>query len=191
MNGQITLILGGARSGKSSLAEKLAASGSRVLFVATAEARDEDMARRIAAHRKSRPTAWDTLEEPIDLAGALSTTASRYDTVVIDCLTLWVSNLILKQGVAVSDQEVLGRAESLLKVCRESAPRWIIVTNEVGLGIVPDTPLGRRYRDLLGRVNQVFAREADVAYLVVAGLALDLKAAGARAIGDFSGGMRP
>lgn len=177
--GKLTLILGGARSGKSAFAERLAASGRRVLFVATAEARDEDMALRIAAHRRSRPPAWATLEEPLDLAAALAAAENACDTVVIDCLTLWVSNLALMDP-SPPDSEVLARAEGLLEVCRRSARRWIAITNEVGLGIVPDTPLGRRYRDLLGRVNQAFARQAGQVYLVVAGLALDLKAAGAR-----------
>ncbi len=173
---ELILILGGARSGKSTAAERLARHGERVLFVATAEALDEGMERRIAAHRRYRPDHWDTLEEPIHLSRAIGPLVDRYDTFVLDCLTLWVSNLILKDGEA-SDAEttVLGTVGRLLDLIDGGSSRWILVSNEVGSGIVPASPLGREYRDVLGRVNQLVAARSDKAYLMVAGLALELR----------------
>ena len=174
--GQLVLILGGARSGKSTTAERLARDGERVLFIATAEALDEAMQRRIAAHRRYRPEHWDTLEEPIDVRSAVRPLIDRYDTFVLDCLTLWVSNLLLEDEEA-SDAEgaVLETVGRLLNLIDSTSGRWILVSNEVGQGIVPASPLGREYRDVLGRVNQLVASRADKAYLMVAGLALDLK----------------
>jgi adenosylcobinamide kinase/adenosylcobinamide-phosphate guanylyltransferase len=180
MSGSLTFILGGARSGKSAFAQRLAMKGRQVLFVATAEAHDDDMARRIEAHRKDRPAEWDTLEEPVDLAESLKDAVAAYDTVVVDCLTLWVSNLLLKyEGEADCEKRILASADGLLEVIASSNANWIVVSNEVGLGIVPEYALGRVYRDALGRVNQRFAAQADTAYFMVAGLALDLKALGA------------
>ena len=148
-----------------------------MLFIATAEALDEAMRRRIAAHRHHRPEHWDTIEEPIHLSGALRPLASRYDTFVLDCLTLWVSNLLLEDEKA-SDAEgiVLEEVRRLLDLVEAVGGRWILVSNEVGQGIVPASPLGREYRDVLGRVNQLVASRSDRAYLMVAGMALDLKA---------------
>jgi adenosyl cobinamide kinase/adenosyl cobinamide phosphate guanylyltransferase len=181
----VTVLLGGVRSGKSARAVALAraaAGGGRVLFVATAEALDDDMASRIAAHRAERPPDWDTLEAPLDLAGDLARAFAAgpepYAVVVIDCLTLWVSNLLLSlPDPAAAEQVVRERTAALLSVCRAGprAARWILVSNEVGLGVVPTTPLGRRYRDALGRANQLAAAEADAVTLMVAGLALPLK----------------
>lgn len=176
---RLTLVTGGARSGKSTLALSLAAPHERVLFAATAEPRDGDMAARIAAHRSERPAAWGTLEAPVALAAALRAGAAGYDLVVVDCLTLWVSNLMLGAD-APDDRAVLAAADDLLAAYAEGAASWVVVTNEVGLGVVPASELGRRYRDLLGRVNQRVAAAADAVHLVVAGLALDLKALAAR-----------
>ena len=191
MNHELILITGGARSGKSSFAERLAKQGDRVLFVATAEALDDDMTRRIAAHRSSRPADWDTLEEPRNLADAIRDTMSLddsgYDTVVVDCLTMWVSNLLLSyEGKADVEAKITGAAGGLLEVCDASPARWIVVTNEVGLGIVPSSSLGRAYRDALGRVNSLMASRADKVYLMAAGLALELKALGAQHINELS-----
>lgn len=186
----LTLVTGGARSGKSTLALSLAAQGGRVLFAATAEARDGDMAARIAAHRRERPAEWATLEAPIALAAALRDAAAERDVVLVDCLTLWVSNLML-QPDAPTDDAVLRAADELLLAYTAGAASWIVVTNEVGLGVIPPSALGRRYRDLLGRVNQRVAAAADAVYLVVAGLAVDLRRLGARAPGrpdDLIGG---
>lgn len=174
--GELVLVLGGARSGKSTTAERLARDGERVLFIATAEALDEAMQRRIAAHRRHRPEHWDTLEEPIRVTRAVRPLVDRYDTFVLDCLTLWVSNLLLEDEEA-SDAEcaVLEAVRRLLDLIDAAGGRWILVSNEVGQGIVPASPLGREYRDVLGRVNQLVASRSDRAYLMVAGLALELK----------------
>jgi adenosyl cobinamide kinase/adenosyl cobinamide phosphate guanylyltransferase len=182
---ELILITGGARSGKSALAERLAMQGNRVLFVATAEALDDDMARRIAAHRISRSPEWDTLEEPRSLAEAIrrktACAGSAYDAIIVDCLTVWVSNLLLlHEGAADAEARILDAAEKFLDVLQPSDARWVVVTNEVGLGVVPPSSLGRAYRDALGRVNSLVASRADKVYLTVAGLALDLKALGAR-----------
>jgi adenosylcobinamide kinase/adenosylcobinamide-phosphate guanylyltransferase len=163
----LTLILGGARSGKSTRALSLATG--RVLFVATAEALDDEMALRISRHRSERPTEWDTLEEPRDIASALRARGDTYDTVIIDCLTLWVGNLIDGEG---SPAEWVA---PLIAAYRAGRADWVVISNEVGLGIVPDTPLGRQYRDALGMVNQLVAAAADRVMLLVAGLEMDLK----------------
>lgn len=179
--GELILLLGGTRSGKSSAAQRLAQAGRRVLFIATAQALDTDMARRIAAHRAGRPAAWDTLEEPFDPAAAAAPLLGRYDTVVLDCLTMWVSNLLLRhEDSAAAEPALLDAARGLLALIERSPAAWIVVSNEVGLGVVPPSPLGRTYRDALGRVNQLVAARADRVYLLVAGLALELKALGAQ-----------
>ena len=173
MSKRLTLILGGARAGKSTFAQQLAAKGERVLFVATAEAGDQDMAERIKAHRASRPVEWDTLEEPLDLAGALARVVDRYDTVLLDCLTLWVSNLLLRAAPAGAD--IPAEVGKLLEAYGRGTADWIVVSNEVGLGVVPPTELGRAYADELGRANQIAATAADDVYFVAAGLPLNLK----------------
>jgi adenosyl cobinamide kinase/adenosyl cobinamide phosphate guanylyltransferase len=154
----VTLVVyvGGARSGKSTLAvERAKAEGAPVTFVATGEAGDDEMAERIALHRAERPPHWTTIEEPVDLDAVLAS-VSDTDTVVIDCLSLWIAN--------GGDGAVPEPRESLT----------IAVTNEVGLGIVPDNALARSYRDRLGRVNAAWVDAADEAYFVVAGRALRL-----------------
>ena len=179
MTKELILILGGARSGKSALAERLASQRERVLFIATAEALDADMEGRIAAHRSRRPGAWRTLEEPRDPASAIQEAMDRYEICLLDCLTLWVSNLLLKmEDNPDVEREILAEVERLLEVYERSSATWIVVSNEVGLGIVPPTPLGRLYRDALGRVNQVMAAHADRVYFMVAGYALDVKSLG-------------
>ena len=182
---QLILILGGARSGKSACAESIARQGERTLFVATAEALDDDMRRRILIHREQRPAAWDTLEEPLDPVAAIPAALSGHDTLLLDCLTVWVSNLLLELGDdSHAKDEILARADALLDLYEQTNASWILVSNEVGLGVVPASPLGRNYRDILGRVNQLVASRADKVYLMVAGLALELKSLGAR---PFSG----
>ena len=188
---ELILITGGARSGKSAFAERLAKQGKRVLFAATAEALDGDMARRIAAHRSSRPAEWDTLEEPRSLPEAIrrkaAGTAVPYDTIIVDCLTIWVSNLLLlHEGNADAEARILDAAKKLLDVRESSDATWIVVTNEVGLGVVPPSSLGRTYRDTLGRVNSLVASRADKVYLMAAGLALDLKALGAKHLNEMN-----
>ena len=177
--GALILILGGARSGKSAHAEQLARErGGAVLFVATATAGDEEMARRIAAHRAARPATWRTLEAPQGVGAAVEASGDRAATVVVDCLTLLVSNLLLLHEAAGEEavaREVGAEIDAVLRAVEASAATWIVVSNEVGMGLVPSYPLGRWYRDLLGRVNARVAARADRAYLLVAGLALDLK----------------
>ena len=182
---ELIFVLGGARSGKSAFAERLAShrqtqSGGRVLYVATAEALDADMERRIANHRQQRPPEWDTLEEPLDLPSALPPALSGYDTCLLDCLTLWVSNMLLTmEGNPRAEQEILSSAHRLMESCEQSSATWIVVSNEVGLSVVPSTRLGAVYRDALGRVNQAVAARADKVYFMVAGLALEMKSLGA------------
>ncbi|CAI8027016.1 Bifunctional adenosylcobalamin biosynthesis protein CobP [Geodia barretti] len=138
------------------------------------------MERRIAAHRAQRPADWDTLEEPVDLIGALPAALAGYDTCLLDCLTLWVSNLLLSnEGSLDVQRDILATSDELIDVYEHSSSTWIIVSNEVGLGVVPTSSLGAAYRDALGRVNQVIAARADKVYFMVAGLALDLKNLGA------------
>jgi adenosylcobinamide kinase / adenosylcobinamide-phosphate guanylyltransferase len=167
----LTLILGGARSGKSTHALSLAADADRVLFVATAEPHDDEMAARITAHRAERAAHWDTLEEPRALAAALQPRVASYDVVILDCLTLWVSNLLL----ATPPIDPVRAVPAVLDLYERHDPDWIIVSNEVGLGLVPDTPLGRTYRDALGAVNRQIATAADVVLFMVAGLPMQVK----------------
>ena len=171
MSKRLTLILGGVRAGKSAYAQQLAAHGKRVLFLATAEAGDAEMEARIRAHQASRPGDWDTLEEPLDPATALGPVIDGYDTVLLDCLTLWVSNLLLSNDV----HDIPAEAQRLLELYRREDASWIVVSNEVGLGVVPTNELGRAFSDELGRVNQLVAAEADAVYFMAAGLPLAMK----------------
>lgn len=177
--GELILILGGARSGKSAYAERLAQErGGPVLFVATAAAGDEEMAGRIAVHRAARPAAWRTLEAQQDVAAAVAASGVGDATIVLDCLTLLVSNLLLAheaEGEEGVGRRVDAEIDALLALIDAEAVTWIVVSNEVGMGLVPPYPLGRQYRDLLGRVNARVAARAERAYLLVAGLPLDLK----------------
>ena len=179
MSKRLTLVLGGVRAGKSSYAQRLAARGKRVLFLATAEAGDREMAARIQAHRETRPAEWDTIEAPIDPVTALAPLLHGYDMVVLDCLTLWVSNLLLSSwGTASPRVDIPAEAQRLLRLYRQGEASWIIVSNEVGLGVIPPTELGRVYTDELGRVNQLIAAAADDVYFMAAGLPLNVKAIG-------------
>ena len=163
------LLLGGARSGKSDRAQRLAVeSGMAVTFIATATGGDEEMTDRIRRHRVARPAEWSTVEEPVDLHGAVLA-APRDHFVVVDCLTLWVSNRL---GSGSTPEEISLHAQSCASEL--SGRRGVVVTNEVGLGIVPANELARTFRDLLGSVNAVFARCADRSLLMVAGLTLEL-----------------
>lgn len=185
----MTLILGGARSGKSTYAQQLAERGGlRVVYVATAQAGDEEMVRRIAAHRAARPAAWQTLEAPLrlgDSIGAFLHAKSKEHPagegllVLVDCLTLLASNAILAlpDPPAPEDAEAALDAEidNLLSAYRNSQAEWIIVSNEVGLGLVPPYPLGRAYRDALGRANQRLAVIADRVVFMIAGIPVHIK----------------
>jgi adenosyl cobinamide kinase/adenosyl cobinamide phosphate guanylyltransferase len=161
----LVVLLGGARSGKSARAVKMAEeAGAPVVFVATGEARDEEMAQRIDAHRQERPGAWTTVEEPLELRAAIAA-APPGSTVVVDCLSLWVANL-LERGLEPDD------LAPMLAAVRPSLT--IVVSNEVGLGIVPANELARRFRDVLGRVNAAWVGASDEALLCVAGRTIAL-----------------
>ena len=176
----LILLLGGARAGKSEYALKMAGahrrnSESRVCFIATAQALDEDMATRIARHREQRPSDWQTIEEPYQVQEALRR-AAEAEIVIVDCLTLLVSNwLLLHEDEHKCEQFLRQITREFLELKQSQRQTVICVSNEVGLGIVPETRLGRVFRDLLGRVNQDFATAADQVYLFVAGLPLQLK----------------
>lgn len=167
----LTLLTGGARSGKSHLAVRRAArTGTPVVFVATGQPRDEEMADRIARHQAERPAGWATVEAPVDLPGALAELEPGR-TVIVDCLALWVSNL-LEHGD--DETATTARAQAVADWAAGYPGTVIVVTNEVGLGLVPMHPVSRDYRDRLGRVNAVIAARADLAQLVVAGRTLTL-----------------
>lgn len=175
----LVLVLGGARSGKSTFALELARdSGRRVVFIASATAGDADMAARIARHRAERPADWTTVEEPTALASAVRQAAGAGDVVIVDCLTLWVSNVLCAEANVPTDidERLQAATIELLQAIRAAGCAAILVSNEVGLGVVPATELGRQYRDLLGRVNATVASAADHAFLLVAGQPIDLKA---------------
>ena len=180
----LTLLIGGVRAGKSARALSLAnarrANGT-MLFVATAQAFDDEMRARIEAHRRERLPEWETLESPIEIARDIEhrrAQAPEISLIVVDCLTLWVSNILLAlpaEAEAEADAEaVVGERTRELLESLSGVPS-IVVTNEVGLGVVPPTPLGRHYRDALGRANQLVAAAADEVMLMVAGLELKLK----------------
>ncbi len=180
MRKTLTLILGGARSGKSTYAQQLARErgGDDVLFVATAQALDDEMKARIGAHRRDRPAAWRTLEAPQD-AGKLVWQAGPGAVVLVDCLTLLVSNAVLalpaSAGATEAEAAALAEVEGLITAYRQGEASWIVISNEVGLGLVPPYPVGRAYRDALGRANQRLAAEADEVLFIVAGIPLKLK----------------
>lgn len=170
---RVALILGGARSGKSALAQRLAEGcGSPLLYLATGEPRDEEMAARIARHRQERGPAWETREVPLALAEAITAAQGRFRAVLVDCLTLWLTNLLLQDV----DEGALEEAfKELLAAVRKAVAPLLLVSNEVGLGLVPDNPLARRFRDLAGRLNQRLASQADLVVFTAAGLPLILK----------------
>lgn len=205
MISQVTLIIGGARSGKSRLAELLAAQAKRpVIYIATAQVLDEEMALRVQKHRRQRPADWRLIEEPQDIYAALQQFKDENALILLDCVTLWLSNLLLAGKPQLPtpsspdcrefpsaplpnpalfntefETQILDNVRRVSRLAREIRPQVIFVTNEVGQGIVPESPLARAYRDLAGRSNQILAADADLVYLVAAGLPLEIKQAGA------------
>jgi adenosylcobinamide kinase / adenosylcobinamide-phosphate guanylyltransferase len=175
-NNKITLILGGARSGKSSCAQELASYNSKVLFLATAEALDDEMARRIEAHRKSRPSEWDTIEAQSNIVDAVNKIADKYDAVIIDCITILVSNHFRENlPLNITECNVKKEITNLVDLLSNMQSNYIIVSNEVGCGLVPDNALSRTYRDTLGYANQQLAKCANEVYLMTAGLKIRMK----------------
>jgi adenosylcobinamide kinase/adenosylcobinamide-phosphate guanylyltransferase len=171
--GRIYFITGGARSGKSGFAETLAEGlpGKRA-YVATAQALDEEMAARIAKHQKDRGSAWDTFEEPLAIPELIRKLSDQYPVMLLDCLTLWLSNVMAHTE---NDGQALLRTDELVSAVRDYKGSSIIVSNEVGLGIVPDNPLARKFRDLAGILNQKMARAADEVYFTAAGIPMKIK----------------
>ncbi len=173
-NSKLIFILGGARSGKSAYALKLAESmKGRKLYLATAEALDSEMAERIKQHKKDRGDGWTTIEEPIKIAEVIAKN-KKYDVLLLDCLTLWVSNLMhtsFKSEIRNQKSEI----PRFISACKNSKANIIVVSNEVGMGIVPDNPLARKFRDIAGYANQKMAEAADEVYFVAAGIAMRMK----------------
>lgn len=175
-----TLIIGGARSGKSRFAQKLALkSGGAVLFVATAEAGDEEMKQRIEEHRKARPPTWKTLEATTQVGRQIVQNIDQSQTVIIDCITLLINNIFQQHekdtDTAIIEKEVMAEIDELVNSIDRVDATSIIVTNEVGLGLVPADRVSRLYRDLLGKANQVLVQHADEVYMMVAGIPVTIK----------------
>lgn len=179
--GELWFVTGGARSGKSGFARERAADTHRpVVYIATMEPGDDETHRRVERHRAERPAEWTTIEAPLDIVGVLEAAAADA-CALIDCLSLWVSNRLLRlgeepsvAGVESLERELSGEVATLLAAARARAASTIVVSNEVGAGVVPPYPLGRAYRDLLGTVNQRVAAASSRAWLLVAGRALEL-----------------
>ena len=190
--GKLTLILGGARSGKSSFAEKRAmeVGGENVLYAATSETKDEEMEERVTKHRAERSSAWETVEVPRNVAQAIRAARSDAPVVLLDCMTFLVANHLMDAAAPEEDPfddpsadpfdaeieaDVVAEVEALVTYVQESNVELLVVSNEVGLGVVPPYELGRAYRDILGRANQILARHADEVQLLVAGIPMKVK----------------
>jgi adenosylcobinamide kinase/adenosylcobinamide-phosphate guanylyltransferase len=190
--GKLILVLGGARSGKSTYAEKRAveAGGENVLYLATSESKDEEMGHRIAKHRAERPSAWKTLEAPRDVVRLLNLEPEKRKVILLDCMTFLVANHLLAAAGPGSDPfgdpsgdpfdvqieaSVVAEVEGLIAYVRSTDVEMLVVSNEVGLGLVPPYELGRAYRDILGRANQILANHADEVLLLVAGIPMVVK----------------
>jgi adenosylcobinamide kinase/adenosylcobinamide-phosphate guanylyltransferase len=171
--GSVTLVLGGVRSGKSRYAQQLAEQSRLVVFVATAKVTDDEMLAKIQRHREDRPKDWVTVEEPLEVARMLAQHEVNCDVIVVDCLTIFAANLM--EAVGEDSAALESRIEELCSALRTIQCNVVLVSNEVGSGVHPSHALGRRYRDLLGEINQKIARIADDVVLMVAGLPLALK----------------
>lgn len=180
MSKKLVFVLGGARSGKSQFVEGYAREHARkVLFVATAQAFDDEMQTRIAHHRETRPAAWHTLEVPLGVGGAIKHFSGEYELLILDCLTLLAANALMQLPEDSSQEDaaaaIMREIDLLLATYAHSSAVWLVVSNEVGMGVVPPTKLGRFFRDELGKANQKIAQAADEVILMVAGLPWRLK----------------
>ena len=172
----LTLIIGGARSGKSRFAQSLCCSSPRVAYVATARVEDEEMRNRVARHRQDRPPNWITFEEPLAISEIVRQHALKFDFMIVDCLTVWLGNLCWNfkdSSLQTLERRALDEVESLVETARST--RLVVVTNEVGQGIVPESLLGRLFRDVQGWINQAVAQKSDVVYQMVAGIPIPIK----------------
>ncbi len=180
---KLTLIIGGTRSGKSAFAVKLAKKHKHVCYLATADSGqssqidDNEMLERIQKHRKNRPSDWKTVEAPFELDKAVSALNGNFEIVLIDCITIYVTNMLLgnNNNKEEGDQYIIDAINKLCIVCKKQSSHVIMVSNEVGYGIVPDNALSRRFRDIAGYVNQIIAKEADNVYIVTAGIETKIK----------------
>lgn len=208
---QFTFITGGARSGKSSFAELLAAHAKRpVIYIATAQIWDEEMALRVRKHQQQRPSTWRLIEEPRNILDTLIQLKDQEGVILLDCVTLWLTNLLLAgqaqpttpsfaDGEEFSidlendhdlfnnmlEPQILDTVKEVAQLARDIKPQVIFVSNEVGQGIVPELPLARAYRDLAGRSNQILASSADQVYLVVAGIPMEIKHSGEKLLASL------
>jgi len=178
--GKLIFIIGGARSGKSNFAEKMAIGFSKsVAYLATAQPLDEEMTFRIKKHKEKRLNTWKTYEEPIEVRELVNRLGLKKEVILIDCLTLLTSNLLLRKEDKVEDfkwqEEILLEIKKLAEVSYKVPAQVIIVSNEVGMGLVPDNPLGRVYRDILGRANSIIADKADEVFMMVSGIPLKIR----------------
>lgn len=169
---KLIFVAGGARSGKSNFAASIAKKHNRVAFIATCQPLDREMVKRIKIHRESRPENWKTFEEPQKVAVLLNKIDGDYDCILIDCFTLLVSNLLLAKH---TEEKIIAEVQSILTNIKKKKVAAIIVSNEVGLGLVPNTKLGRDFRDIAGKVNQLVAKEADEVYFTVSGIPVKIK----------------
>lgn len=175
--GKLVFVTGAARSGKSFFAEKLAAEfAGKVTYIATCVPGDEEMLDRVARHKSRRPVDWQTIEEAFDPARVIQELDESGHIFLLDCITLLVSNLLLQSNLEVSEEQVVEKISELARIGYEAAAHVIIVSNEVGGGIVPADPLSRLYRDIIGRANQKIAALADEVYVTIAGIPIELKA---------------
>ena len=186
MKGKLVFVTGGIRSGKSEFAEQIASQlGDMVTYIATAQALDEEMCLRIRLHRERRPGNWKTVEEPFRVREAVRENNRPGDVILLDCLTLLMSNLMFKKEQEKGgefkkefQQEILEEITSLAKTASDAEAHVVVVSNEVGMTLVADNFLGRQYQELVGKANQIMAKSADMAFLVVSGHPIDLKKEG-------------
>lgn len=175
----LTLVIGGARSGKSRFAETLATGSERVVYIATARIEDAEMAARVARHRRGRPTGWLTIEEPLEIARAVERHAALQQMILLDCLTLWLSNFLWQNRQLAEDRLQICALQEVARMAAAAVnSHLVVVTNEVGCGLVSESPVGRLFRDLQGWVNQETARLADWVYHLVAGISIPIKKPG-------------